>query len=149
MLIGISPNLSPDLLSVLASMGHGDEIGIVDANFPAAANARRLCRADGRCATDMLTAILSLMPIDDFEPRAAWRMAVVDEPSTIPPVCHEFAGILHNAGYKGSLEPLEREDFYARSRNAFAIVATGETRLYGNILIRKGVVRPQLKDRQS
>jgi L-fucose mutarotase len=149
MLKGISPNLSPDLLSILASMGHGDEIAIVDANFPAASNARRLCRAPGIAATDMLAAILLLMPIDDFGTCAAWRMAVANEPLELPPVCAEFAEYLRGAGYVGMIEPLERQGFYARSRDAFAIVATGEARLYGNILLRKGVIRPRPRDRPS
>jgi L-fucose mutarotase len=142
MLKGISPLLGPDLLFLLASMGHGDEIVVADANFPAAANAQRLMRMDGHSATDVVRAILTILPLDDFTSAAAFRMAVVDDPRALPPVCAEFASLLNAAGYKGALETIERQAFYERARAAFAIVATGENRLYGNLILKKGVIRP-------
>ena len=142
MLKGIDPLLGPDLLAALRAMGHGDEIAIVDGNFPAASSARLLCRLDGVDAVRALDAIASLLPIDDFTPCAAWRMAVVNAPDEVPPVCRLFAETLSAHGYRGPIESLERHAFYERARAAFAIVATGEERLYGNLLLRKGVVRP-------
>lgn len=144
MLKNLDPLLSPALLAILREMGHGDEIAIVDANFPAAANARRIVRLDGVSATTALQAILSVMPLDDFGPECAWRMEVVGDPDADLPVYREFRALLsrESAG-EATLSALERHAFYARARDAFAIVATSETRLYGNILLRKGVVRPR------
>ena len=144
MLKGIDPLLGPDLLAILRAMGHGDEIAIVDANFPAAALAQRLCRADGIDAVRVLGAIVSVLPLDDFVPCAAFRMAVVGAPKQVPPVAQAFAQALQLAGYAGPMEPLGRDAFYARAGSAFAIVATGEARLYGNLLLAKGVVRPEV-----
>ncbi len=142
MLRGIDPVLGPDLLAILRAMGHGDEIVIADANFPAASQARTLVRADGVDAVRMTRAISALMPLDDFVPAAAFRMAVVDAPETVPPIVSEFAAALAAAGYEGPIEPIERLAFYDRARSAFAVVATGETRLYGNLILKKGVIRP-------
>jgi L-fucose mutarotase len=142
MLKGIDPVLGPELLSLLRAMGHGDEIVVADANFPAASTARSLIRADGVDAVRMTRAIVALMPLDDFVAAAAFRMAVVGAPETIPPIAHDFAAALADAGYAGPIEAIERAAFYDRARRAFAIVATGETRLYGNLLLKKGVIRP-------
>ncbi|MBL8559783.1 MAG: hypothetical protein JNM47_13740 [Hyphomonadaceae bacterium] len=141
MLKGIDPLLGPEALSILRAMGHGDEIAIVDANFPATTHAQRLVRADGVDAVRMLGAIVSLLPIDDFQTPAAWRMAIVDAPDESPPIASAFETVLRRAGYDAGIGALERAAFYTRARQAFAIVATGETRLYGNIILAKGVVR--------
>lgn len=143
MLKGIDPVLGPKLLAILRAMGHGDEIVIADANFPAAANARQLVRADGIDAPHLVEAIAALMPLDDFVPAAAFRMAVVDAPNEVPAIANDFARVLTAAGYAGPIEALERHVFYARAREAFAIVASGETRLYGNLILKKGVLRPE------
>lgn len=142
MLKGIHPLLSPDLLHALRAMGHGDEIAIVDANFPAATNARRLIRLDGIEAPRAAQAILSVLPLDDFQPDAAFRMAITGDASAIPPVVSEFQSLLDASGYSRPIAPLERFAFYERAQNAFAIVSTGETRLWGNLILKKGVVRP-------
>ena len=85
MLKGIPPLLSPDLLHVLASMGHGDELVLADAHFPAATHARRLIQLPGTSAPDVLRAVLQVLPLDDFVPQAALTMQVVDDPSACPP----------------------------------------------------------------
>jgi L-fucose mutarotase len=139
---GIDPILGPELLAILRAMGHGDEIVVADANFPAASQARSLARADGVDAVRMVRAITALMPLDDFVPAAAFRMAVVDAPETVPPIVAEFAQALAGGGYHGPIEAIERAAFYERARRAFAVVATGETRLYGNLILKKGVIRP-------
>ena len=90
----------------------------------------------------MAGAISALMPLDDFTPAAAFRMAVVDAPDETPPITAEFLRVLAANGYAGPIEAIERGAFYARAREAFAIVASGETRLYGNLILKKGVVRP-------
>ena len=143
MLKGLNPLLSPELLATLRAMGHGDEIVIVDANFPAASMARRLIRLDGLSATAVLDALLSVMPLDDFVPEAAWRMEVVGDPTAEQPIYGEFREIIARHESPGMrLAGLERFAFYERARAAYAIVATGEVRLYGNIILKKGVVRP-------
>ncbi len=141
MLKGLSPLLSPDLLHVLASMGHGDEIVLADANFPAATHARRLVQLSGADAPQVLDAVLCVLPLDDFVEQAAHTMQVVAEPSCVPEVVQAFNATLQRHGCKPS-SALERFAFYQRAAAAFAIVATGERRGYGNILLKKGVVRP-------
>jgi L-fucose mutarotase len=143
MLKGLDPLLGPDLLAILRGMGRGDELAIVDANFPAAASAKRLVRLDGIAATRALDAVLSVLPLDDFVDSPATRMAVVGDAAAIPEICREFDACIGKAvGRPMILAAIERFAFYQRTREAFAIVATGETRLYGNLLLRKGVIRP-------
>ncbi len=143
MLKGLDPLLTPDLLMTLRAMGHGDDIAIVDGNFPADSMARRLVRLDGIPATAALDAILSVMPLDDFVPEAAWRMEVVGDPTAEQPIFDEFRTIIaRREGPTMTLAALERFAFYERARAAYAIVATGEARLYGNVILKKGVVRP-------
>ena len=141
MLKGIDPLLNAELLHALASMGHGDEIAIVDANFPAAANAKRLIRLDGVGSSGALKAILTLLPLDTFVPTPAHVMQVVGSPSTVPDAVKEFRAILAAEGGK-PIEPaaIERHGFYERARRCYAIVATGEQRKYGNIILTKGVI---------
>ncbi|MBU1176634.1 MAG: ribose ABC transporter [Alphaproteobacteria bacterium] len=141
MLKGIPALIGPDLLHVLGSMGHGDELVVADANFPGASLGPRLIRMDGHSATEVLDAVLTLMPLDDFE-HSAFRMEVVGEPDRIEPVMTAFASIVTRHEPLVALMALERHAFYARARHAFAIVQTGETRLYGNVIIKKGVVGP-------
>lgn len=142
MLKGLDPLLGPELLAMLRAMGHGDEIVIADANFPAAANARRLVRLDGASAPRALQAIVSVLPLDDFVPQAAFRMEVTDDPQSLPPVCAEMAAVLAGSGYDRGVAPIERMAFYARAREAFGIVATGEQRFWGNLILKKGAIPP-------
>ena len=143
MLKGIDPLLGADLLHALAAMGHGDEIAIVDANFPAASTAKRLIRLDGVGASAILSAMLTLLPLDTFTETPAAVMAVVGDPGAVPPPVREFQAILDRvAGKSVRLATLDRSAFYERARTAFAVVATGERRFYGNILVTKGVVPP-------
>ena len=142
MLKGLDPLLSPDLLRVLRAMGHGDEIAIVDGNYPAEEHAKRLVRMDGHGAPRLMDAILSVMPVDDMVPEAVWRPAAHGDPKRMEPVFEEFTTVLMKHEPKQSITALVGEAFYNRVRNAFAIVASGEPRLYGNIVIRKGVIYP-------
>lgn len=143
MLRGISPLLSPDLLRILRAMGHGDEIAIVDANFPAESCAARLVRLDGVDAPAALKAVLGVMPLDAYVPDPARAMQVVDDPDSLPPVVAEFQDVIdETADRPAAIMSIERLAFYARAREAFAIVQTSEVRLYGNILLKKGVVPP-------
>jgi L-fucose mutarotase len=143
MLKGLDPLLGPQLLATLRSMGHGDELALVDANFPAHASGVPVIRLDGVSAVRALEAVLSVMPLDDFVAEAAWRMAVVDDAAQELPIFAEFQHVITRlAGARTRLAVLERFAFYERTRKAFAVVATGEGRLYGNLLLKKGIIRP-------
>ncbi|MBV8565324.1 MAG: hypothetical protein JO366_03440 [Methylobacteriaceae bacterium] len=144
MLKGIDPILSPDLLRVLRAMGHGDEIAIVDANYPAEGAGPEIVRLDGIPATRVLDAVLALMPLDEFVPDACWRMEVVGDARKEEPIFEEFRAIIaRREGGNFRLASLERFKFYDRANAAFAMVATGERRLYGNIILKKGIIRPE------
>lgn len=141
MLRGIDPLLTPKLLQILQSMGHGDEIAIVDCNFPARSSARRLVRLDRADASEALRAILSVLPLDSFVDTPALCMQAVGKPDEIPPAVAEFQGIVTKvAGFDERIGMLERFDFYKRTRKCYAVVATSERRLYGNIILIKGVI---------
>ncbi|KUF12878.1 RbsD/FucU family protein [Pseudoponticoccus marisrubri] len=141
MLHNIPPILSPDLLHCLRAMGHGDEIVIGDANFPASSLGPKVMRLDGIPATATLEAVLRLMPLDRFMPDRALTMQVVDDAAAVPEIVAEFQQILDaTADHPAPIVSLERFAFYDRARTAFAIVQTGETRLYGNIILKKGVI---------
>ena len=142
MLKGIDPVLGPELLAILRAMGHGDEIVIADANFPADANAERIVRLDGVPGPRVVQAIVSVLPLDDFVPEAAFRMAGSGAPDGVPPVVQEYAAILTAAGYVGGIAAIERHAFYARAREAYAIAATGEPRFWGNLILKKGAIPP-------
>lgn len=137
MLIGLNPLLSPDLLHALAAMGHGDEIAIVDSNFPATSCAQRLIRMDGISATVALDAALSLLPLDSYVEHSAHVMQVVGDAKAVPEAVAEFTAII---GARGRVGGLERFAFYERAKRCFAIVQTGEGRLYGNIILTKGII---------
>jgi L-fucose mutarotase len=143
MLKNIDPLLNPDLLRTLRAMGHGDEIAIVDANFPSESAGPKLIRIDGQNASRVLDAVLSVMPLDEFVPEPAMRMEVVGSPRQIEPVMAEFQSIIARHEPQVKLAGLERFAFYARVRGAFAVVATGDTRLYANVLLKKGIIRPK------
>ena len=142
MLKNIPPLLGPELLSTLRAMGHGDEIVIADANFPAEFLGPLVIRADGISATDILDAILTVMPLDDFVDEAAISMAVVGDPSAEPPIFGEFKALLARHEPGQGFSTIERFAFYDRARKAAAVIQTGEARLYGNIILKKGVIRP-------
>ena len=140
MLKTIHPLLTGELLAILADMGHGDEIVIADRNFPAAATATtQLVQLPGIPATDVLRAILSLLPLDDFVDQPA---AVMAAPGERPAIYAEFDTILaEEEGRTVQVEVIDRFAFYDRSKDAFAVVSTGESRLYGNVILKKGVIR--------
>ena len=141
MLRNIDPILSPDLLHALRAMGHGDEIVIADANFPGTSTGPDCIRADGSTASEVLRAVLSVMPLDTFVTDPALTMQVVGDPEAIPEAVADFQNIINaTADNPTKIQGLERFAFYERAANAFAIVQTGERRLYGNIILKKGVI---------
>jgi L-fucose mutarotase len=142
MLKNIPPILSPDLLHALRAMGHGDEIVIVDANFPAESSGPPVIRLDGLLATDVADAVLTLMPLDDFVDEQAFAMEVVGNPRKREQTHKDFDKLVRKHEPTMKLSLLERFAFYERASQAFVIVQTGERRLYGNILLKKGIIRP-------
>lgn len=139
MLKGISPLLSPELITNLLKMGHGDEIILADAHFPGYTFNNNVIRADGLRIADLLKAILPLLELDTYvdHPIAMMAAAPGDEldPSVEESYLEQIAPIYPYA----AIERIERFDFYERTKGAFAVVITGETAKYGNILLKKGV----------
>jgi L-fucose mutarotase len=141
MLRNIPSILSPELLYALRAMGHGDEIVIADANFPGESIGPTCIRLDGISASDVLRAVLTLMPLDTFVDDPAHTMQVVGDPDSIPEAVADFQKIIDaTADNPAKIATLERFAFYERSREAHAVIQTGETRLYGNIILKKGVI---------
>ena len=141
MLKGVPKQISPELMHALMSMGHGDEIVLADGNFPAASNARTLVRADGLDVCEILRAIMQFFPLDTFVEDHAVVMEVVDPEADEPPIWNDFKKILDEAeGREIKLTPVKRHKFYARSREAYCVVATSEAALYANLILKKGVV---------
>jgi L-fucose mutarotase len=148
MLKTIDPRLNPDVLHVLALMGHGDELVVADANFPAASTAARtdygrLLYLGNLTLAEAIEAILSLMPLDTLVDEFACRMRIDEAPNEIPPVQAEAqAAIERSEGRARPLTGLDRHSFYARAKQAYAVLQTGERRFYGTLMLRKGVVEP-------
>ena len=148
MLKGISPLLNADVLHALRSMGHGDDLVVADANFPADALARRttlgrLLRIDNVPITDAVAAILSVFPLDTFVEDAAARMQVVGRPDEIPAVQQDVQTVLDRAlGRASPMVGIERHAFYARADKAYCVIQTGERRFYADFAFRKGVIGP-------
>ena len=140
MLKGIDPLIGPELLWILRSMGHGDEIAIVDANYPAQAHGKRVVRMDGHSAPAILDAVLSLMPLDSPHDAAAFRPCAFGDCERIEAVFVEFSAVLERHEGPCRLAALAGAAFYQRVRDCYAIIASGERRLYGNIVLRKGVI---------
>jgi L-fucose mutarotase len=140
MLKGISPLISPELLEVMARMGHGDELVLADAYFPGESLGKRIIRADGITIADLLEAIMPLFELDTYVPHPLIMME---------PVAGDQLDSEVEASYLKSISitnpdvpPVKRLDryaFYERAKNAFAVVMTGETAKYGNVLLIKGV----------
>lgn len=146
MLKGIDPVLTPDLLWILDAMGHGDDLALVDANHPAERIARatvsgKLVRLPGLTMARAARAILSVLPVDDFEPDPVRRMEVVGDPAQIPAVQAEVQKELDAAaGRPVRMAGIERFAFYDAAQGSFAVVQAGDTRPYGCFLLRKGVI---------
>ena len=142
MLKGIDPLLSPELLATLRAMGHGDEIAIVDGNYPALEHARRLVRLDGHHLVPVLDAVLSVLPIDDFVPEAIFRSTVGGRPDRVDPIHRDIIACCEKHEPKVAVTPLVGQDFYQRVKAAHTVVQTGEPQLYANVILRKGVIYP-------
>ena len=143
MLKELDPLLSPELLFTLRAMGHGDEIAIVDGNYPGVEHARRLIRLDGHHLIPVLNAVLSVLPIDDFVPEAIFRSTGKSERNMRDPVHEEMIACCAKHEPHRQVVPLVGQDFYGRVKAAHALIQTSEPRLYANIILRKGVIYPK------
>ena len=149
MLKGISPLLNAEVLYALRAMGHGDDLIIVDTNFPSDSVARqtrlgKLLRIDNTTAAEAAEAVLSLMPLDSFAEDSATRMEVVESPDEVPPVQQEVQTTIDAAeGKPWPMVSVERFAFYERAKQAYCVIQTGERRFYGCFAFRKGVIPPE------
>ena len=140
MLKGISPLLSPELLSVLCRMGHGDELVLADAHFPGETMGKRVLRADGLKIADLIDAILPVYELDGYVDAPLVMMAAVPGDKLDPKVEKAYrAAVDRHAPQTPAIARMERFAFYDRAKEAFAVVMTGETAKYGNIILKKGV----------
>jgi L-fucose mutarotase len=140
MLIGISPLISPDLLALLHRIGHGDEIVLADAHFPGESVGQRVLRADGLRIAPLLAGILPLFVLDSYVESPVLMMAVVPGDTADPTVETSYRAVIDKHWPQTPpIQRLERFAFYERARSAFAVVMTGETAKYGNIILKKGV----------
>lgn len=148
MLKGINPLLNADVLRALRAMGHGDDLVIVDTNFPSDSVARqtrlgKLLRIDNTTAAEVVEAVLSVMPLDSFVDDSACRMEIVGSPAEVPPVQQEVQKAIDAAEGKSlPLTSIERFAFYERAKEAYCVIQTGERRFYGCFAFRKGVIPP-------
>lgn len=144
MLKGIPAILSPELLKVVCEMGHGDELVIADGNFPAESIGKNavVIRADGHGVPEMLDAILQIIPLDQYVDQPAALMKVVPGDPVVPVIWDEYRALLKKHGEDpDKVEMMERFAFYDRAKNAYAVIATGETAIYANVLLKKGVMK--------
>jgi L-fucose mutarotase len=143
MLKGIPARISPELMYALMKMGHGDELVLADGNFPADSIARRIVRADGLSVPEVLEAVLQFFPLDPYAEAAAFVMQPVPGDPPKPPIWKKFKQLLDAAeGKNVELKQVERFAFYEQAKQAYAVVATSETALYANLILKKGVVVP-------
>ena len=140
MLKGINPILSPELVKILMEMGHGDEIVISDGNFPGASTANRLVRADGHGCKEIIDAILTHFPLDTYSEKQVVLMEVTPGDPYVPEIWDDYKKIVDKHDPKAEFEYMERFAYYERAKKAYAVVQTGETALYANVILKKGVV---------
>ncbi len=145
MLKGIPSILSPELLKALCEMGHGDELVIADGNFPSQSIGKNsaVVRADGHGAAEILDAVLKLIPLDVYVEKPVALMEIVPgDACPTPEIWGKYEEILHHHEPDNcNIEMMERFAFYERAKKAYLIIATGETAIYANVLLKKGVVK--------
>ena len=144
MLKGIPAILPPELLKVLCEMGHGDEITIGDANFPGASLCSRVIRMDGHGVPEILDAILQLIPLDQYVEHPAALMQVVPGDPTETPIWDTYRQIVSRHEERGAacFEEVERFAFYDRVKEkSYAVIMSGETATYANVILKKGVIK--------
>lgn len=139
MLKNIPMVISPELLKILSSMGHGDEIVVADANFPAETCGKRVIRAEGTGGEAMLDAVMSLIPLDNVSKENCFFMATGDD-SFQPPIWSKYLSVIAERGERACTAELDRNTFYERAKQAYAVIQTGEKELFANIIVRKGTL---------
>jgi len=146
MLKNMPKAMTPEIMTFLMEMGHSDEIALVDAHYPGYSNAKRFYRATGVSIPELLDAILYFFPLETklFAEKPAFMMEVVKGDSMAPDLMGEIEAVFkkHAPDY-GGIQKLERMEFVERTRNAFAIISTGETRKYSNVILTKGLAFPE------
>lgn len=140
MLKNIPPLLSPELLKILSEMGHGDEIVIADGNFPAASIGKRLVNMPGIKATDMLDAVLRVLPLDQYDDNNFVLMEICEGDTVVPGIWEDYKKILNKYEGKENIKHMERFAYYERAKKAYAVIATGESAQYANIILKKGCI---------
>ncbi|MBQ8568781.1 MAG: L-fucose mutarotase [Oscillospiraceae bacterium] len=142
MLKNIPKILSPELVKTLMEMGHGDEIVIADGNFPCNTCGKRVVRCDGHGVTELLDAIMQLMPLDTYTDKPVMLMEVVPGDDVVPVIWEDYKAVINKYEPENcKIEMIERFAFYERAKQAYAVVATGEEAIYANIILKKGVVK--------
>ncbi|MBR1974484.1 MAG: fucose isomerase [Clostridia bacterium] len=139
MLKNIPKIVSPELLKILCEMGHGDEIVIADGNFPSESCGQRVIRADGHGGEAILDAVLSLIPLDTYALHNFLLMQTSNGDPT-PEIWDKYFTIAKSHDDNLRANALERYEFYDRAKKAYAVIATGESAIYANIIIKKGVI---------
>ena len=139
MLKNIPKIISPELLKILCEMGHGDEIVIADGNFPAETCGQRVIRADGHGGEEILDAVLSLIPLDTYANENLLLMLTTNG-DPIPEIWDKYFAIAKKNDDNLRAGNLERFAFYERAKKAYAVIATGESAIYANVIIKKGVI---------
>ena len=143
MLINVDPILSPELLSTLRSMGHGDNLVLCDSNYPALSTSKKIIRVDGLDVPRVASAILSVFPLDSFVRAPVKRMEIDGKPDELNEVHQDLIEVVKNiSGPNWDIRSIERQQFYKQSLDAFATVVTGESRPYGCFIFTKGVIKP-------
>lgn len=140
MLKGINNLLTPDLLKVLMEMGHGDEIVISDGNFPAASMANKLVRLDGNNVPEVLDAILSVFPLDQYVEMPVAYMDVLPGDDFVPVIWDQYRKVIDKYEPDTKIEYMQRFDFYERAKKAYCVVYTSEKSKYANVILKKGCV---------
>ncbi len=140
MLKRIPKLLSPELVRILMEMGHGDEIVLADANYPGHSLNTRVLRYDGIRVPELLDAILELFPLDHYAEHQVAFMSVVEGDTTVPIIWTTYETIIAKHDAEATIQYEERYDFYNRSKQSYAILVTGEEALYGNVILKKGVI---------
>ena len=143
MLINIDPILSPDLLSVLRSMGHGDKLVLTDANFPSSSTLKKNIRLDGVNIPNAAKAILSVFPLDSFIPHPVQRMEIDGKPDEINEVHQDIIETVKKvSGPNWKVGSIERQQFYIEAKKTMAVITTSDSRPYGCFIFTKGVLKP-------
>ena len=144
MLKGIPKIISPELLKVMCEMGHSDRLVIADGNFPSESMGKNciVIRCDGHSATDVLDAILTLFPLDTYVEKPVNLMQVMPGDTVETPIWDEYKAIIakHDARGKDALGNIDRFEFYEEAKKCYCIIATGESAIYANIMLQKGVI---------